>query len=109
MHDLAVRGGLVFDGLGSDPIRADVAVRNGVVVEIGPVTGAAAQTIDADERFVVPGFVDGHTHLDAQVFWDPLCGSLLAHGVTTAIMGNCGFTLAPGSERDFDLILRSIE
>jgi N-acyl-D-amino-acid deacylase len=109
MFDVVIRGGTVFDGRGSDPAVADVAISEGKVVEIGRVTGGSRQTIDAAERFVAPGFVDGHTHLDAQIFWDPYAGSLAEHGVTSAVMGNCGFTLAPGTPEQADLIIRSIE
>jgi N-acyl-D-amino-acid deacylase len=109
MFDVVIRGGTVFDGRGSDPAVADVAISEGKVVEIGRVAGGARQTIDAAERFVAPGFVDGHTHLDAQIFWDPYAGSLAEHGVTSAVMGNCGFTLAPGTPEQADLIIRSIE
>jgi N-acyl-D-amino-acid deacylase len=110
MFDVLIRGGTVFDGLGSEPLAvADVAISGGIVVEIGHVTGSARQTIDASDRFVAPGFIDGHTHLDAQIFWDPYAGSLAAHGVTSAVMGNCGFTLAPGTQEQADLIIASIE
>jgi N-acyl-D-amino-acid deacylase len=109
MFDVVIRGGTVFDGQGSDGTVADVAISGGRVVEIGHVTGSARQTIDAADRFVAPGFVDGHTHLDAQIFWDPYGGSLAAHGVTSAVMGNCGFSLAPGTPDQADLIIRSIE
>jgi N-acyl-D-amino-acid deacylase len=110
MFDVLIRGGTVFDGLGSEPLAvADVAINDGTVVEIGHVTGSARQTIDASDRFVTPGFIDGHTHLDAQIFWDPYAGSLTAHGVTSAVMGNCGFTLAPGTQDQADLIIASIE
>jgi len=109
MFDVLIRGGTVFDGRGSEPAVADVAISGGVVAEIGHVTGTARQTIDASGRFVAPGFIDGHTHLDAQIFWDPYAGSLAAHGVTSAVMGNCGFSLAPGTQEQADLIIASIE
>ncbi len=108
-HDLVIKGGTCFDGLGSEGVVADVAVDGGVVVEIGSVKDRARRVIDASGMFVAPGFVDGHTHLDAQIFWDPYAGSVVSHGVTSAIMGNCGFTLAPGPASAADLILRSIE
>ncbi len=109
MFDLVIRGGTVFDGRGSAGTVADVAIADGMVAEIGRVTDRARQTIDAAGRFVAPGFIDGHTHLDAQIFWDPYAGSLTEHGVTSAVMGNCGFTLAPGAQEQADLIIRSIE
>jgi N-acyl-D-amino-acid deacylase len=109
MFDVLIRGGTVFDGHGAEGNVADVAISDGKIVEIGQVTGSAGQTIDASDRFVTPGFIDGHTHLDAQLFWDPYGGSLTEHGVTSAVMGNCGFTLAPGTPEQADLIFRSIE
>jgi N-acyl-D-aspartate/D-glutamate deacylase len=109
MFDLVIRGGMVFDGTGAEGILADVGISGGVVVDVGKVSDSAAKEIDASGHFVTPGFIDGHTHLDAQIFWDPYVGSLSKHGVTSAVMGNCGFTLAPGTADDADLILRSIE
>ena len=109
MTDLVIRGGTVFDGLGSEGVRADVRVAGDRIVEVGDVTRGAAKEVDATGCYVAPGFVDGHTHLDAQIFWDPYAGSLTAHGVTSAVMGNCGFTLGPGTEDQADLVLRSIE
>ena len=109
MFDLVIRGGTVFDGRGSAGRVADVAIADGTVAEIGRVTDRARQTIDAAGRFVTPGFIDGHTHLDAQIFWDPYAGSLTEHGVTSAVMGNCGFTLAPGAPEQADLVIASIE
>jgi N-acyl-D-aspartate/D-glutamate deacylase len=94
-YDLIVKHGMVVDGSGFPRYRADVAVKNGVIAEIGRVDGAAERTIDADGLFVAPGIVDLHTHYDAQPFWDRLCTSSVWHGVTTALMGNCGLTLAP--------------
>src|SRR3989454_181440 len=94
-HDLIVKNGMVVDGSGFSRYRADVAVKDGVIVELGRVTAAAARTIDADGLFVAPGIIDLHKHYDAQPFWDRLCTSSVWHGVTTALMGNCGLTLAP--------------
>jgi N-acyl-D-aspartate/D-glutamate deacylase len=109
MFDVVIRGGTVFDGRGSAGTVADVAIADGKVAQVGRVTDSARQTIDAAGRFVTPGFIDGHTHLDAQIFWDPYAGSLTEHGVTSAVMGNCGFTLAPGAPEQADLIIASIE
>jgi N-acyl-D-amino-acid deacylase len=107
--DLLIKHGTVVDGSGGARYRADVGVRDGRIVEIGRVTEAAARTIDADGLVVAPGFVDGHTHMDAQVFWDPLGSCSCYHGVTTAVMGNCGFTLAPCAAEDADLVFRNLE
>jgi len=94
-HDLVIKNGMVVDGSGFSRYRADVAVKDGTIVEIGRVTGAAERTSDADGRFVAPGVIDLHTHYDAQPFWDRLCTSSIWHGVTSVLIGNCGLTLAP--------------
>jgi N-acyl-D-aspartate/D-glutamate deacylase len=95
-YDLLIANGLVVDGTGFPRYRADVAVKDGKIAEIGKLSGkAAAKTIDADGRFVAPGVIDLHTHYDAQPFWDRLCTSSIWHGVTTVLTGNCGLTLAP--------------
>ena len=96
MHDLVIVNGMVVDGTGADARRADVAVNDGLITEVGDLAGQQAQrTIDAEGHIVSPGFVDVHTHMDAQIAWDPLGECSCFHGVTTAVMGNCGFTLAP--------------
>jgi len=95
MFDLVVRNGTVVDGTGAPARRADVAVRDGRIVAVGEVTGEARQEIDAAGRLVTPGFVDIHTHYDGQVTWDPLLTPSSWHGVTTAVMGNCGVGFAP--------------
>ncbi|MEQ8860961.1 MAG: amidohydrolase family protein [Pseudomonadales bacterium] len=98
-HDLIIAGGTVIDGTGAEGVRADVAVDGGRISRIGDLAGAtAARTIDATDKLVTPGFVDLHTHLDAQVGWDPELRSSSYHGVTTALIGNCGVTFAPVSE-----------
>src|SRR2546430_4881013 len=94
-YDLVIRNGMVVDGTGFSRYRADVAIQDGTIVEIGKIRGAAAATIDADGLFVAPGIIDLHTHHDAQPFWDKLCTSSVWHGVTTVLTGNCGLTLAP--------------
>ncbi len=95
-HDLIIRGGTVIDGTGAEPVRADVAVDGDRVTVLGDLSHHAARNeIDATDKVVTPGFVDLHTHLDAQIGWDPLMTSSSWHGVTTVLMGNCGVTFAP--------------
>jgi N-acyl-D-amino-acid deacylase len=95
-YDLLITNGLVVDGTGFPRYRADVAVKDGKIAEIGKLAGKAADTtIDAEGRYVAPGIIDLHTHYDAQPFWDRLCTSSIWHGVTTVLTGNCGLTLAP--------------
>src|SRR3954447_4058423 len=109
-HDLVIRNGTVVDGSGlTGPFRADVAVDRGRIVEIGKVGDRGLEEIDADGHVVTPGFIDGHTHMDAQIMWDPLGTCSCWHGVTTVVMGNCGFTLAPGGVADRELVIRNIE
>jgi len=107
--DLLVRNGTVVDGSGGARFRADVGIKDGRIVSVGRVVEKAGTTIDAEGLVVSPGFVDGHTHMDAQVFWDPLGSCSSYHGVTTAVMGNCGFTLAPCKAEDADLVFRNLE
>ncbi|HUP74638.1 MAG TPA: amidohydrolase family protein [Acidimicrobiales bacterium] len=107
--DLVIRGGTVVDGTGMPRYRGDVGVANGTIVSIGRITERGAEEIDAEGKVVAPGFIDGHTHFDAQVCWDPLGTSSSYHGVTSVIMGNCGFTIAPCREAEMDLALRSLE
>jgi N-acyl-D-aspartate/D-glutamate deacylase len=107
--DLVIRGGTVVDGSGGEPRRSDVAVEGDRIVAIGRVTDRGRTEIDADGYVVTPGFIDGHTHMDAQLFWDPLGTSSCWHGVTSVVMGNCGFTLAPGSPAQRDLVVGNLE
>jgi N-acyl-D-aspartate/D-glutamate deacylase len=108
--DLLIRNGTVVDGSGLPRYRADVGVRHGRIAAVGRLRGALArEVVDADGLVVAPGFVDGHTHMDAQVFWDPLGTSSCWHGITTVVMGNCGFTLAPCAAADRDLVVRNLQ
>jgi len=108
-YDLVIKNGMVVDGSGSARYRADIAITDGKIARIGRVNEKAKQTIDAEGHVVSPGFVDGHTHMDAQVFWDPIGSCSSYHGVTSVVMGNCGFTLAPCKQEDADLVFRSLE
>jgi N-acyl-D-amino-acid deacylase len=107
--DLVVRGGLVVDGSGADGVRADVGVAGGRIVTVGRIAERGAQEIDAEGQVVTPGFIDGHTHMDAQIFWDPLGANSCWHGVTTAVMGNCGFSIAPMRLGKQALVARNLE
>ena len=108
-HDLVIRGGAVVDGTGASPFVADVAVDDDQIVEIGRVSGKGKQEIDADGLTVTPGFVDLHTHLDAQIGWDKLVTSISWHGVTTALFGNCGVTFAPCKAADREFLAGMME
>jgi N-acyl-D-amino-acid deacylase len=108
-YDLVIRNGTVVDGSGLGSYRADVGVVGDRIAFVGPIAEAGAEEIDADGRVVTPGFIDGHTHLDAQVFWDATGSSSCWHGVTSAVMGNCGFTLAPVRAGQRALVVRNLE
>ena len=108
-YDVVIRGGMVIDGSGLPRYRADVGVSQGRIARIGRIRDSAREVIDAEGHVVAPGFVDGHTHMDAQVAWDPLGTCSCWHGVTTVVMGNCGFTLAPCRKPERHLVLRNLE
>lgn len=107
-YDLVIRGGTLVDGSGAPRFTADVGIKDGMIAEIGRITSAASHTIDADGLIVSPGFIDGHTHMDAQVAWDPLGSCSCWHGVTSVVMSNCGFALAPCKPEDRDLYARCL-
>lgn len=106
-YDLLIKGGRVYDGSGLPSYLGDVAVERGRIVEVGRVSGSARRVIHADGLAVSPGFIDFHTHLDAQLLWDPIATSSCWHGITTVIPGNCGLTLAPCRPEDREGILGS--
>lgn len=108
-HDIVIRGGTVVDGTGRDPFVADVGISNGLIAEIGKITAPAKRTIDANGQVVSPGFIDLHTHLDAQIGWDPDLTPISWHGVTTALMGNCGVTFAPCKPTDREFLAGMME
>jgi len=108
MFDVVIRNGLVIDGTGSPGQTADVAIRDGRIVAIGEVSDNGNHEIDAEGLVVAPGFVDVHTHFDAQVFWDTTLSPSPLHGVTTVISGNCGFTIAPLEPEHGDYMMRML-
>jgi N-acyl-D-aspartate/D-glutamate deacylase len=107
--DLKIAGGLVVDGSGGEPIRADVGVRDGRIVEVGALDGAAERTIDAEGAIVTPGFVDLHCHYDGQVSWDEALAPSVFHGVTTCVLGNCGVGFAPVRAGDRQRLIELME
>jgi N-acyl-D-amino-acid deacylase len=112
MHDLVVSGGLVIDGTGAEPRPADVAIDGDTIVAVGADVGPARRELDAGGRLVTPGFIDIHTHLDAQIGWDPIGTSSCWHGVTSVVLGNCGMTFAPvrpGEEQFLARVMESVE
>ena len=109
-HDLIISGGTIVDGTGAEPVTADVAIDRDRITRIGDLAGVdAARRIDASGKLVTPGFVDLHTHLDAQVGWDPEMKSSSYHGVTTALIGNCGVTFAPVGQQNHRLLAELME
>src|SRR3984957_17496009 len=109
MYDIIIRNGTIVDGSGMPRFRADVGIANGKIAAVGKLRENARETIDADGHVVTPGIVDAHTHMDAQVFWDPIGTCSCWHGITSVVMGNCGFSLAPCAEKDKLLVMRNLE
>lgn len=107
--DIIVRGGTIVDGTGSPPFEADVAISGDRIVDIGKSAGNAREEIDARGKIVTPGFIDVHTHLDAQISWDPLCSPSNVHGVTSVVVGNCGVGFAPCKPADRDYLIFLME
>ena len=108
MQDLLIRNALLLDGLGSTPVRGDLGVTQGRISAVGEAKESAKETIDADGLALMPGIIDNHTHYDAQLTCDPLASPSPAQGVTTAIIGNCGFTIAPCRPAGRDRIMRNL-
>ena len=111
-YDLLIKNGLIVDGSGMPPFRGDVAVKDGKIAELGKLSGAAGQTVDAAGQAVAPGFIDNHCHYDAQVTWDPLCSFSCDHGATSVVIGNCSLSLAPvrrGKEKRMAEFLSYVE
>ena len=108
-YDLLIRGGTLFDGSGEPGRRGDLAIRGGRIAALGDAPGRAARTLDARGRAVAPGFVDIHTHYDAQLLWDRMLSISPWHGVTSVVVGNCGFGIAPTRAAHRELILRTLE
>lgn len=106
--DTVIRGGSIVDGSGKPRFSGDIGIKDGRIVEIGKVTTPAARTLDADGLIVSPGFIDGHTHMDAQVAWDPIGSCSCWHGVTSVVMSNCGFALAPCKPEDREWYARCL-
>jgi N-acyl-D-aspartate/D-glutamate deacylase len=112
VYDIVIRGGTVVDGTGAPPTRADVAISDDRIAAVGEVEEKGKRELDATDRYVTPGFVDIHTHLDAQLFWDPVASPSSWHGVTSVVLGNCGVTFAPvrpGQERYLAELMESVE
>jgi len=107
MHDFVIRNALLLDGLGSAPVHGDLAVKDGKISEVGKSL-SGKELIDASGLALMPGIIDNHTHYDAQITWDPLVSPSPALGVTTAIIGNCGFTIAPCRPADRELVMKNL-
>ena len=108
MHDIVFRGATLIDGTGAPVRRGDLAVADGRIVALGEVDGPSRATIDADGLALMPGIIDGHTHYDAQLTWDPWADPSPALGVTTVVIGNCGFAIAPCRPADRDITMRNL-
>ena len=108
-YDLKITGGTIVDGTGEEGSRGDIGIKNGKITALGATRGEASETIDAEGCVVCPGFVDVHTHYDAQILWDRMLSISPWHGVTTAVLGNCGFGVAPMRPEDRETVMRTLE
>jgi len=108
-YDVIIRNGTIVDGSGMPRYRADVGIVGDKIATIGKIRDQAREVVDAEGHVVSPGFIDVHTHMDAQVFWDPIGSCSCWHGITTVAMGNCGFSLAPCAEKDKLMVIRNLE
>ncbi len=108
-YDIIIKNGSIVDGTGAPRYKADIGIVDGKIKTIGQIDDEAKEVIDANGLIVSPGFVDGHTHMDAQINWDPLGTCSVWHGITTVVMGNCGFTVAPCAKKDMHLVVRNLE
>ena len=108
-YDTLIKNGTIIDGTGAPAIEGAVAITGDKITAVGDVEGDARRTFDAEGRLVTPGFVDIHTHLDAQITWDPIASSSCWHGVTSVVMGNCGVTFAPCKPDDRLYLARLME
>ena len=100
MHDLVIKGAILVDGMGNPATKGEVAVSGGKIVAIGENVGEGQETVDAEGLTLAPGIIDLHTHFDAQLTWDPYATPSNRLGVTTVVIGNCGFTIAPCKPQD---------
>jgi len=107
--DVKIRNGLVYDGDGDEPTRANIGLKDGFIAEIGPCAAAADRIIDAEDAIVTPGFIDLHTHYDGQISWDEELRPSVNHGVTTILTGNCGVGFAPVKPTDHDRLIKLME
>ena len=108
-YDIKITGGLIIDGTGAPGFVGDVGIKDGKIVALGKADEPAARTIDAAGKAVTPGFIDIHTHYDAQIMWDRMLTISPWHGVTTVVMGNCGFGVAPTRPEHRELVLETLK